>query len=839
MAMKWLILLPIFTLCLCGIVTGGSTTIDHFDASGSVTEKDINFLSYSATFENGILVFHIGDCGISTNYRFKGVDFTTTTKPTRTGNKLTYEAPQAKIELEFSKELIKEVVTVNNKIRLPLSHRINLSPGFAMVPNLDGSLSINNGEGVRYAIVQKPYAIDAGGKRYDLSYSWDGLILTLNGDLSKATFPVQIDPSYTIDSNNTVGQAPAICLDQNEYPHISYYDATNSSLKHAYWNGTTWITEEVDNTGTTGDSSSISIGTDNIIHIAYYEANYKVKHAYWNGTAWVTEQLPSTGNVYSSAGRKIKLLLDQNNYPQVGYFTTAATLRYMRWNGSAWGVYESINTTNQLMLDGDMGDSSLPHLSSYDNTGQRLFHHWWNGTAWNTEVVNSTLQSGRSGTSIKLDQNNYPRIAYGFKLGDSIWYSYWNGTAWTHSNTGAGNSPYGPFIDLDTSDYPHIVYYASTGSDLKCSNWNGTAWTITTLESAAGVSNYPVLTLDSQNYHHAAYYEQAFFDLNYFTDTPAPTAAFSADDTTIIEGESITFTDSSSSTTLYWRWDFDNDGNIDSLEQNPTHQYTTPGLYTVNLTVTNPSGTDSEIKVDYITVDEAPAPPLADFEANTTSGILPLYVQFTDLSTNGPTSWNWSINETYQTDQNPLYIFNVSGSYDISLTATNADGNDTETKMGYIEVLEPPTPTPTPWIPTPIPSQEMGNGTFLTTENTTYISDTGSLVPWPVWVLVVLSGIVFFCLSIVTSYRADGTSVMAFVLLLAGAYASNMIGFVSVQASALNTSELVIEPTVTAQHPPWLVWVMVMFALVSLLNVIYQIYNIYLKKGGERDYDRY
>jgi PKD repeat protein len=36
-----------------------------------------------------------------------------------------------------------------------------------------------------------------------------------------------------------------------------------------------------------------------------------------------------------------------------------------------------------------------------------------------------------------------------------------------------------------------------------------------------------------------------------------------------------------------WAWDFDNDGNVDSNVQNPLHTYTTGGVYSVALTVTD------------------------------------------------------------------------------------------------------------------------------------------------------------------------------------------------------------------------------------------------------------
>ena len=53
-----------------------------------------------------------------------------------------------------------------------------------------------------------------------------------------------------------------------------------------------------------------------------------------------------------------------------------------------------------------------------------------------------------------------------------------------------------------------------------------------------------------------------------------------------------------------WFWDF-GDGNTSTL-QNPQHTYSEPGEYTVSLTATSDDGTDTETKVDYITVYPPP-----------------------------------------------------------------------------------------------------------------------------------------------------------------------------------------------------------------------------------------
>ena len=83
-----------------------------------------------------------------------------------------------------------------------------------------------------------------------------------------------------------------------------------------------------------------------------------------------------------------------------------------------------------------------------------------------------------------------------------------------------------------------------------------------------------------------------------------------------------------------------------------------------------------------------PAPPVADFTADTTTGYSPLTVQFTDTSTGSTTSWSWSFGDGgTSTHQNPSYVYNTPGTYDVSLTTINGEGSDTEEKEDYISVF--------------------------------------------------------------------------------------------------------------------------------------------------------
>ena len=67
----------------------------------------------------------------------------------------------------------------------------------------------------------------------------------------------------------------------------------------------------------------------------------------------------------------------------------------------------------------------------------------------------------------------------------------------------------------------------------------------------------------------------------------------------------VEFTDLSFGNILSWEWDFENDGIIDSYEQNPMHSYDSYGIYSVKLIAYNDITSDTVLKIDYITADTA------------------------------------------------------------------------------------------------------------------------------------------------------------------------------------------------------------------------------------------
>lgn len=90
--------------------------------------------------------------------------------------------------------------------------------------------------------------------------------------------------------------------------------------------------------------------------------------------------------------------------------------------------------------------------------------------------------------------------------------------------------------------------------------------------------------------------------------------------------------------------------------------------------------------------------PVANFSASTTTPAVGGSVDFSDASSNTPTTWSWTFDggsPSTSTSQNPANITYASaGIYQVTLTVSNASGTDTKTRSQYINVGG----TPSAWI---------------------------------------------------------------------------------------------------------------------------------------------
>ena len=124
-------------------------------------------------------------------------------------------------------------------------------------------------------------------------------------------------------------------------------------------------------------------------------------------------------------------------------------------------------------------------------------------------------------------------------------------------------------------------------------------------------------------------------------------------------------------------------GNVHLVQSTPTQG---------NHTYTESFGNWNLINDDYhfrAITSEITGAPIANFSFDT---INDPQVAFTDLTTNTPTSWYWDFddNGAFSTDQNPAYAFQISGTHNVCLTATNGISTSTVCNMVTIQNITSP-----------------------------------------------------------------------------------------------------------------------------------------------------
>jgi PKD repeat protein len=165
-----------------------------------------------------------------------------------------------------------------------------------------------------------------------------------------------------------------------------------------------------------------------------------------------------------------------------------------------------------------------------------------------------------------------------------------------------------------------------------------------------------------------------------------PLANFTASRTAGFAPTNIVFTSLGTGVTG-WDWAF-GDGNT-STAANPTNTYASPGLYSVRLTATDPSGSETVVRTGYIQVA---ARPVVSFTGGPElTNTAPLTVNFTNTSTstNSVVDWRWYIDGQSIWSQDAVYTFTNVGNYDIQLRAYTPGGSVTVTSTNFVVVTAP------------------------------------------------------------------------------------------------------------------------------------------------------
>jgi PKD repeat protein len=230
------------------------------------------------------------------------------------------------------------------------------------------------------------------------------------------------------------------------------------------------------------------------------------------------------------------------------------------------------------------------------------------------------------------------------------------------------------------------IFYPSQAADWCGSNAFGASCNALDLSAYNGMNNIRV-KFEGYNNHG----NNLFIDSVFISGTFAkPIPNFTVSKTTACTGELVNFADSSLNVVTNWHWTFAGASVSSSGLQNPTSiSYAVPGVYTVKLVVSNPGGSDSITKTNYITVLASPGVPTISSSRNLSlcSGDS---VILTSDSTGAGYQWLNSGQVITGATARALTV-NATGSYQVKVF--NANGCGSVSQSAGVTV-NPPVPQP-------------------------------------------------------------------------------------------------------------------------------------------------
>jgi hypothetical protein len=242
--------------------------------------------------------------------------------------------------------------------------------------------------------------------------------------------------SMTVPGPYAVDSSLALEPTRPYTPHISFFWdlGTVKTLHHAYLSGTTWVSGtwvygavEPPNSEA-GRSSSLALEPTfpYTPHISYRSpiGDSDLKHAWLQGTSWLSETVDSAGD----KGKHTSLALDSSGNPCISYFDDTNNALKYAWLGDTTWFSKTVDDIGEPPYN--IGHSSLglnpadlPYISYYDATDDSLRLAYSDGTDWFTRAVDGAENVGQY-SSLALDPLGCPHLSYYDAARGALKYAY-------------------------------------------------------------------------------------------------------------------------------------------------------------------------------------------------------------------------------------------------------------------------------------------------------------------------------------------------------------------------------------------------------------------------------
>ncbi len=382
-------------------------------------------------------------------------------------------------------------------------------------------------------------------------------------------------------------------------------------------------------------------------------------------------------------------------------------------------MFDSTEITPEILTDFIVVDNPAMGQTFTSTTGIPLNMRMYS----NMTITNITYSvDGGANQSVFSLRQPIPLLTGGYFLNTSFNVSSWgmheiqafmttaNGVVSSMSNTFVVNPPTGDFVSVDSPvnnsvtnsttivlDYTAVNASTITGASFSVFYVNnGTAVIsiapiaplasqVTSFTLTANGTFRIVITIDTEL---GPFDSQSTLGSILFSRNPPnllPDAWFYPSSSTVVPGQNVVFTHSGSNGDgpATYQWDF-GDGTANSTLENPTHVYSTTGIYNVTLTVTDANGDVSTVTWTYAVTVVPNTIPDPVVVVNATR-ILPgqsIWFNHTGSPGDPPYNRSWDFGDGFTAGNfTPVvHQYTAEGNYTAYLTITDGNG-DTRTSV--------------------------------------------------------------------------------------------------------------------------------------------------------------
>lgn len=253
-----------------------------------------------------------------------------------------------------------------------------------------------------------------------------------------------------------------VVVGPNHTIEVSYYDADSNEVMYGVREPSGWRLMPVD-TGFSEGYNRLALNPAGQPAIAYTSFDGFLRYASWNGSTWVTESVDNQTLI----SRYEDLAFDPLGDPHISYFGNGTLLCAVRtdggWTHEVVDPTESAGEFSRIRFD----SLGVAHIAYYVQSNRTLMYATEGAKGWALSVVDSEGDDGYD-LSLALDAADRAQLAYYQRSTGFLRYAIQVGNGWLRETVDTGNVVgWYTGIAVDAFGLPHISYYSWGDSSLR------------------------------------------------------------------------------------------------------------------------------------------------------------------------------------------------------------------------------------------------------------------------------------------------------------------------------------------------------------------------------------